>query len=138
MLSVRTNPPSGADEGLSLDQHATPQRPSDVPGPRRVSRRRIIVGIACLVALAIILTILHPLGYYTVVGYLKREAFYKGRPTSYWIQALRKEEDVYSESGPFGVQGKTLRDGGAEVVPVLIEMLHANETNARMQALVTL
>jgi hypothetical protein len=47
---------------------------------------RIVLGLALLVALAAALA--HPAIYWPVTGWLRGEAFYQGRPTSYWSQAI--------------------------------------------------
>jgi hypothetical protein len=47
---------------------------------------RIVFCLAVLVALAAAFA--HPAAYWPVTGRLRGEAFYQGRPTSYWSQAI--------------------------------------------------
>jgi hypothetical protein len=47
---------------------------------------RIVFCLAVLVALAAAFA--HPAVYWPVTGWLRGEAFYQGRPTSYWSQAI--------------------------------------------------
>src|SRR5438105_237259 len=64
-----------------------------------------------------------------VIGWLRHEATYQGKPTSYWTRAMQAgTEDV----------GKSLREGGSEAVPVLCEMLRDPDENVRRQVLLTL
>jgi HEAT repeat protein len=53
-----------------------------------------------------------------VLGYLTRESFYRGRPARYWGRMLRTDDPVL-QSHAF----QALRDGKAEAVPVLVELL---------------
>jgi HEAT repeat protein len=131
--------PGNSEGGSPLDVQGTGE--AAVPVHKRTHRslkKRLLIWIGIFVATGLVLALMHPAIYYTIIGYLKREAFYAGRPTSYWVHALKKEEDSYAESGPFGAEGKALRDGRSEAVPVLIEMLRHVDMSARSQALVTL
>ena len=105
---------------------------------RRPFKKRLLIWTVIFLSAGLVLALMHPAVYYTIFGYLKREAFYAGRPTSYWVHALKKEEDSYGESGPFGAEGKALRDGRSDAIPVLVEMLGHVDASARSQALVTL
>jgi hypothetical protein len=51
-----------------------------------IRRWRIVLGLALLVALTAMFA--HPAIYWPVAGWLRGEAFYQGRPTSYWSQAI--------------------------------------------------
>src|SRR5438445_759028 len=53
-----------------------------------------------------------------VWGYLKGESFYRGRPTSYWRSALLDEAPAAHVAAR-----SALKDGRAEAIPVLIQLL---------------
>ena len=59
--------------------------------------------LACLVILLLVLAgvSLHPAVYWRVIGWSRGEAFYQGRPTSYWAEQFRNwpgPEDSWSRS----------------------------------------
>jgi HEAT repeat protein len=68
---------------------------------------------------------------------VKGEATFEGKPTDYWVAAL-KQEGFLGHSPPSGDAGKTLREGGAAAVPVLCEIVHGSDDNTRAEALNTL
>src|SRR5262249_18771541 len=53
-----------------------------------------------------------------LLGWLKREAFFRGRPVAYWSKALRNPDPNLQLEAR-----KTLREGGTQAVPVLAELL---------------
>src|SRR6266704_3622884 len=79
-------------------------------------KRRWLIGAGVVLALLIAGLYLDP----TCVGLgiLKREAFYRGRPTAYWSKSLR-ESDPEARAETV----KSLKEGGADAVPVLVELL---------------
>jgi HEAT repeat protein len=78
-----------------------------------------------------------PASIYVPMGVLRREAFYDGKPTSYWARAFKKEPFL-GQALPAGDTGKTLREGGAAAVPVLCEILKSPDPDLRMDALLGL
>jgi len=68
------------------------------------------------------------------MGLLRHEAFFDGKPTNYWVRAL-KQERFLGHAPPGGDIGKTLREGGAAAVPVLREIVTDPDENARAEAL---
>jgi HEAT repeat protein len=96
--------------------------------------KRLVGGAAVVIAIAVA-ACLEPTG--AVLGSLRGENFYHGRPTSYWRKQLL-------DPAP-GVQTNTvlaLSSGGAEAVPVLIDLLHGDrgtgETEVRLEAALAL
>src|SRR5437867_5222939 len=53
-----------------------------------------------------------------LLGLLRNESFYRGRPTTYWGRALRDEDPTVQVE-----TRKVLKEGGAAAVPVLVELL---------------
>src|SRR5437660_10940472 len=83
-------------------------------------KRRWLIGAGMVLALLIAGLYLDP----TCVGLgiLKRESFYRGRPTTYWSRTLRDSDPVVH-----GEMVQALKEGGAEAVPVLVELLDVPE-----------
>jgi HEAT repeat protein len=100
-------------------------------------RKRWLVGV--LVGLLLVggLVFLLPSSVYVPLGLFRQEAFFAGKPTNYWVRAL-KREDFLGHAPPAGDIGKTLREGGAAAVPVLTQIASNEDDNVRMEALMTL
>lgn len=81
--------------------------------------------------------VLFPALAYVPLGRLNGEAFFAGKPTSYWKHAL-KGEGILGHGPPAGDVGQTLRDGGSESVGVLTQMLQDPDRHVRRQALLAL
>src|SRR5437870_6029779 len=75
-----------------------------------------------------------PATIYVPLGMLKQEAFYDGKPTSYWVRAL-KRQPFLGQAVAAGDIGKTLREGGAAAVPVLCEIVKNTDPDVRMDGL---
>src|SRR6516164_8322257 len=90
-----------------------------------------LIGLAAAVSLAIAMAL--PASHYVIVGILHQESFYNGRPTSYWIDAL-KHEPFARRSAPAQDIGAYLREGGFEALPVLRQMLHDQDTQVASEA----
>src|SRR5262249_29792694 len=58
---------------------------------------------------------------YVLRGHLRGEVFYRGRPASYWRQALRSQDPAVSAEAV-----RQLHDGGQSAVPVLVALLKGN------------
>ena len=82
----------------------------------RMLKTRLWLVLVSLVALLAMLAWFEPTR--IVRGWLAREAFYQGRPTSYWNKALRNEDPQARQNTL-----TELKKGGAEATPVLIELL---------------
>src|SRR6516164_8356433 len=78
--------------------------------------RRLLLGIMILVALVAAAVFLDPSR--TVLGWLNGEPFYQGRPASAWRKALLDDAPAARTNTT-----KTLADGKAKAVPVLILLL---------------
>jgi hypothetical protein len=79
-------------------------------------KKRLLIGLGIFLVLAVAAVLLDPTR--VILGLLRNESFYDNRPTGYWSRQLR-------DRAP-GVQTNAkqeLADGGAEAVPVLIELL---------------
>jgi HEAT repeat protein len=90
----------------------------------------IVIVLACLVAVAFVF----PATVYVPLGFLRREAFFDGKPTNYWVRAF-KQERFLGHAPPSGDVGNTLRAGGASAVPVLRELATNSDESVRAEAL---
>ncbi len=96
--------------------------------------KRWLVGIVLVLACSLVAAWLFPALVYVPMGSLRREAFFDGKPTNYWVRAL-KQEGFLGHAPPPGDAGKTLREGGGAAVPVLREMTSSPDENVRSEAL---
>jgi HEAT repeat protein len=74
-----------------------------------------------------------PRFHYAISGWWQGEAFFAGRPTSYWAEAAQGgfyagERDVF----------RSLREGGTSAVPVLCELSKSQDVVLRSQAMLAL
>jgi HEAT repeat protein len=97
-------------------------------------RKRWLVGLLVVLACALALILVFPATVYVPLGKLRHEAFFDGKPTSYWVRAFR-QEGFLVHPPPSGDVGKTLREGGAAAVPVLREIAAYPDQNLRSEAL---
>jgi hypothetical protein len=98
---------------------------------------RLVALLLVIVVAVTALVIAFPVTLYVPLGALKREAFFAGRPTSYWARAFNREPFL-GEAPPAGDVGKRLRDGGAAAVPVLRELTTSPDDHLRSEALLAL
>jgi HEAT repeat protein len=97
-----------------------------------------VIGILLVVTAAVIAVVLaFPATLYVPLGWLKGEAFFEGKPTSYWARAL-KREPYLGEAPPAGDIGMTLRKGGTAAVAVLRALAESPDDNIRSEALLAL
>jgi hypothetical protein len=66
-------------------------------------RRRIQILLAIALVLAVCLSLVFPVSHFTLLGKLQGEAFYNGKPTSYWAAALSgdrliEEQDIWQDA----------------------------------------
>ena len=59
-----------------------------------------------------------------LLGMLRGESFYDGKPTSYWGKALRDADPATQAACQ-----TALKSGGAEAVPVLVELIRPGASN---------
>src|SRR6266851_3829865 len=97
-------------------------------------RRRWLLAIIVVVLGLLALAWLFATTVYVPVGFVKGEATFDGKPTDYWVDAL-KQEGFLGHKPPPGDAGKTLRQGGSAAVPVLCEIAQSPDDNMRMEAL---
>ncbi len=97
-------------------------------------RKRWLIGIVILIAGCLALAWTFPATIYVPLGLVRREAFFDGKPTNYWIRGLQ-QEGFLGHAPPGGDHGQKLRDGGAAAVPVLCEIAENPDDNLRMEAL---
>ncbi len=96
-------------------------------------RKRIWFALLGAVVLVVGAALAFPVSHFAVLGWLRGEAFYRGKPTSYWQAALRGDRFI-DERGV----GNTLREGGDAAVPVLVEMLGENDPHTQAIVLIYL
>src|SRR5262245_54726684 len=84
-------------------------------------RRGLLLGIIILLALVAVVVLLDPSR--TVLGWLKGEHFYQGRPASAWRKALLDNAPAARTNTMKG-----LADGKSDAVPVLVELLDVQKS----------
>jgi HEAT repeat protein len=100
-------------------------------------RKRWTFGILIVIVALLVLAWMFPTTIYVPVGFVKGEATFDGKPTDYWVHALKQEPYLGHEPPP-GDAGKTLREGGSGAVPVLCEIAQSREDSLRISALTAL
>src|SRR5437588_7534583 len=100
-------------------------------------RNRWLIGIFIVTAGVVAWVLVFPDMASESLARLRHEAFFDGKPTNYWIRAL-KHEGVLGQARPAGDIGRTLRDGGSAAVPVLCEIAENPDENLRSEALLGL
>jgi HEAT repeat protein len=99
-------------------------------------RKVLIIGIL-LILVALAAAWRFPAAIYVPLGVARHEAFYDGKPTSYWVRAF-KREPFLGQVLSAGDTGKILREGGPAAVPVLCEMVKNPDPDLRSDALFAL
>jgi HEAT repeat protein len=102
--------------------------------PENAVWKRWLVGFVIVVTCSLAVAWLFPATLYVSLGTLRREAFFDGKPTSYWVRAV-KHERFLGHAPPGGDIGKALRGGGAAAVPVLRAMTTDPDESVRSEAL---
>jgi HEAT repeat protein len=90
-------------------------------------RKGVLIGLVALLLILAGTVWLEPTG--VVRGWLKGEAFYRNRPTSYWGKALTTPDPKTEVEA-----NQALKEGGQAAVPVLAELLHSDMVTARWKA----
>jgi HEAT repeat protein len=80
----------------------------------------LAVGLAAVVLGMVVLW--EPTG--ILLGHLRGESFFQGRPTNYWRQALQNSDPASRTAAV-----ETLKQGGASAVAVLVELLKDDRSN---------
>jgi hypothetical protein len=115
-------------------------------------KRRWRLFVVLVLLLVVGVSFLLPSVHWRVIGWVKGEAFYQDRPTSYWRREALKLSDWQGEQisgqkprepswvekllppdGPFLFANK-VSEGDAALVPVLTEMLTDEDPRVRTQA----
>ncbi len=97
-------------------------------------RRRLLIGIVIVSAGLVAFVLAFPDMASVSLGLIRHEAFFAGKPTNYWVRAL-KHEKFLGQAQPAGDIGKTLREGGSPAVSVLCEIAEDGDEDARGEAL---
>jgi HEAT repeat protein len=97
-------------------------------------RKRWPLAIVLVIVILVAVAWIFPTTIYWLVGSLRGEATFDGKPTDYWVHALN-QEGFLGHKPPAGDAGKTLKEGGAAAVPVLSEIARGPDDNLRQQAL---
>jgi HEAT repeat protein len=105
--------------------------------PEFAMRKRWLIGLFIVIVACGALILAFPITLVVPMGFVKQEAFFDGKPTSYWVRAL-KHEGYLGHAPPSGDIGKNLRDGGAQAVPVLCELAENPDADVRSDALYAL
>jgi HEAT repeat protein len=100
-------------------------------------KRRPFLWLGILLVIGLVLALAFPTSHYLLIGLLQNEAFYDGKPTGYWVSALKKRGYFGSEGPPRDV-GNILSKAGAAAVPVLVDMLREEDDEVRVKALLAL
>jgi HEAT repeat protein len=96
-------------------------------------RRRTQILLALVLVSGVCATLAFPVSQFVFLGRLQGEAFYNGKPTSYWAAALSGDRLIEEQ-----YIGKTLREAGPAAVPVLAELLKHESTHVQRLALMFL
>jgi HEAT repeat protein len=99
-------------------------------------RRRPLQWLGILLAIGLVFAFAIPTSHDLLIGLLQNEAFYDGKPTNYWVSALKKR-GYFGPWVPCDV-GNSLSKAGAAAVPVLVDMLQDEDEDVRVQALFAL
>lgn len=123
---------------------------------RRIVVRMVHVPRRWVLWLCLILTVLGlalllaPSAYWKLRGLANGEHFFTGMPTSYWsrrVEGFHKYQDKWADSWSskipdfFGLADwdyPAVMDGDPEAIPVLVDLLDANEAGVRIEAVRTL
>jgi hypothetical protein len=92
-------------------------------------RRRLWLGAAALLLVAALVAVFEPTG--MVRGLLRGEDFFRGRPTSYWREALRADGQAGTLSH---VTVESFRGKWSSALPVLLACLKDPDRNVRWPA----
>jgi HEAT repeat protein len=100
-------------------------------------RSRWLIGILIVTAGLVAWVLAFPDTASESLAFLRHEAFFDGKPTNYWIRAL-KHEGLLGQAQPTGDIGRTLRNGGSAAVAVLCEIAENPDESVRSEALLSL
>src|SRR5262245_41414249 len=98
--------------------------------------RRWLVGLAVLLLLGVAAVVAIPATRYWGLGYLRKERFVEGMPTSYWVYAVQTAADP-----PRAHAAHVLGELGADtpaVIPALIEAVKDKDVVVRRNAVASL
>ena len=102
--------------------------------PLETMKKRRTIWICVGLALAVAAVVIVPTSRVFLVGWLRREATYQGKPTNFWISALRKDPFL-GYMAPQDDAIKLLAEGGSDSVPVLSDILREKDWQTREKAL---
>jgi hypothetical protein len=120
-------------------------------------KHRCPVWFGLVALLIVVVGLVHPGIYWRAIGWIRGEAFYNGRPTSYWHAQLDQYEEVWAHcwgqihvlrpkntkfeilvQSIFGIKlddrGYALWDGDPQAIPVLLELLKYPDCKSRRVA----
>ncbi|HLN32571.1 MAG TPA: hypothetical protein VK395_32885 [Gemmataceae bacterium] len=100
-------------------------------------RKFWFLAIIVFLGACVVVVLLFPAAAYVPLGFLRNEAFFAGKPTSYWTRAVQGKSFLGHEPDKMDV-GQTLRDGGKDSVGVLTQMVEDPDHAVRRQALLAL
>jgi HEAT repeat protein len=96
-----------------------------------VKYRRLLLALGLVLVLGAALALLEPNG--ALLGWLRGEAFFRGRPASGWARRLRDADPAEQERAV-----SALREGKGSAVPVLLVLLRGGEEGVSCHAALTL
>lgn len=114
-----------------------PKGPKNFAMFEETMKRRSLLWLSIVLATGLVLALAFPTSHYVLIGLLQNEAFYDGKPTSYWVSALQKR-GYFGPEGPARDVGDILSKAGAAAVPVLVDMLEQEDHEVRFKALLAL
>ncbi len=85
-------------------------------------KKWVTVAISLILSAVVVYVVLEPSG--AVLGYLRGESFFEGRPTGYWARSLMSDPKTRS------VVTAQLEQGKSDAAPVLIELLQQTGPDA--------
>ena len=68
-------------------------------------KKRWLIGIGAVVLIGAVVSLALPATIYVPLGYMRHEAFYEGKPASYWARGFQRD-GFYGRWSPPGDVGK--------------------------------
>ncbi len=81
-----------------------------------MTRKRLLKWVGLVLAASVLAAFLIPFTRQAIIGLINGERFYRGRPTSYWLESLRDGKTHEKAK-------KQLQEGGLKAVPVLCAIM---------------
>ena len=95
-------------------------------------KSRLVMGLVLVLVVCLAVVVLVPAVRFAVLGYFRHEPFYEGEPTSYWVHALKANDNTVRQHAAF-VLGR-IGERSPEAAAGLIEALQDKDEFVRSNA----